>query len=200
MLNTYVYPGFGYFETEVANSPPELSLNLKDNRCDPLVTVALKAMENSLSALKFKEFSLETAIYTVTDTGCQSHILRVVDALKSMRPRQAFFARGSAVMFSTYGSMAIGSHGPCISITGRGAALAQALNLARSFCEESDCRRAVLLCADQSGGVMRASAAYFTSEDIYKMDVLIKFGMETQNIDLYAGSILNSYFSSEVAV
>ncbi|ATV20675.1 hypothetical protein CFN58_05770 [Pseudomonas avellanae] len=196
MLNAYVYPGFGYFETEVENRPPELSFNLKDNRCDPLVTVALKAMERALSALKFKEFSLETAIYTVTDTGCQSHILRVVDALKSMRPRQAFFARGSAVMFSTYGSMAIGSHGPCISITGRGAALAQALNLARNFCEESDCHRAVLLCADEFGGVMSASAAYFTSEDIHKMNVLIKFGMEDQNVDLCAGLILNSYFSS----
>lgn len=200
MLNTYVYPGFGYFETEVENQPPELSFNLKDNRCDPLVTVALKAMERALSALKFKEFSPETAIYTVTDTGCQSHILRVIDALKYMRPRQAFFARGSAVMFSTYGSMAIGSHGPCISITGRGAALAQALNLARNFCEESDCRRAILLCADQSCGVMSASAACFTLEDIYKMNVLIKFSMEAQNINLYAGSILNSCFSSGVVV
>lgn len=200
MLNNGIYPGFGHFQSDNADKAPTLNFKIQDNRCDPLVSAALKALEEALSNTGESEHAFQTAIFSVTDTGCQFHAKRVINALTTMKPRQAFFTRGSAVMFSTYSSMAIGSHGPCISMSGRGTAIAIVLNLARRFLTKGDCHRAILLCADQVDGSMKASALYFSSANTSEIDKLIEYSLDTANVSLYAESIIQSFFSREKPV
>ncbi|CAM3263866.1 hypothetical protein SAMN04490207_1440 [Pseudomonas gessardii] len=197
MLNNSTSPGFGHFQSDNTNKAPTLNFKIQDNRCDPLVSVALKALEGALSNTGESERSLQTAIFSVTDTGCQHHAKRVIDALATMRPRQAFFARGSAIMLSTYSSMAIGSHGPCLSMSGRGTAIALVLNLAKHFLTKGDCHRIILLCADQIDGALKASAVYFSSANTGEIDNLIEYSLDTDNVGLYAESIIQSFFSRE---
>lgn len=200
MLDSDDHPKFYRFQLGCENTVPPSSFQLQDNRFDPLVGVTLKALEGLLSDDQNSGTELHTAIFSVTDTGCASHVKRVIEALVKMRPRQAFFARGSSVMFSTYGSFAIRSHGPCISLSGKAPAVTMALNLANNFLCEDSFRRAILLFADNINGVLTASAVSFTSLCLSELERMLEFSLQFAKIDEYSESIIQEFFSCKGSI
>lgn len=125
---------------------PPHDYSLKDRRHDPLVGVALwtvRKFTNQVSPI-----GAETAIISLSDEGCLSHLKRVFDGVESDRPRQAFFTRASANMLSTYTSMALHNHGPCFSLSGGSEAVILAFKLAEQLIKSEMCSQAILLSAD----------------------------------------------------
>lgn len=138
-----------------ASAPADHQFKIKDNRYDPLVGIAMLALR--LTLLKVERISDSLAIIALTDSGCSSHVKRVSDGIAEMRPRQAFFARGSANMLATYASLAMESHGPCFSLSGGVDSVRLALNMALQLQRSNKCEQAVLIAADYEGTSMHAT-------------------------------------------
>ena len=197
-MHTNKSPAFGCFSWETGEAFTKSSFHTQDSRYDPLVNVVLLALERAFANRQCPSLqSSNTAVISITDTGCRAHIKRVTDALNKMSPRQAFFARSSAVMLSYYTSLAILSHGPCISLSGGKAAITLGIKFGKRLLRSGDCQRVIFVCADQEEYSLLSSVAAFHSEHLHVMDDLAKFCADQVCEQPYSVNVMRSYFLGE---
>lgn len=171
---------------------PRCELNVRDNRYDPVVGVALQALSGALG--EDRSVSPNAGIISLTDFGCQSHVRRVAESLVHMRPRQAFFARASAVMLSTYGSLALASHGPCFSLSGGATAVGLGLSVAKRLLSTAECEQIVLMAADQEHETIKGSAVIFLAAHLRKLDELVQASRAQDAMKMSPSALLRLWF------
>lgn len=171
---------------------PRCELEVRDNRYDPVVGVALQALAGALG--EDHDISPTAGIISLTDFGCQSHIRRVAESLVTMRPRQAFFARASAVMVSTYGSLTLATHGPCVALSGGATAVGLGLSVAQRLLETAQCAQIILMAADREHDSLRGSAVIFSPAHLGKLDELRRASRAQDVMNMSPGALLRVWF------
>ncbi|WCM23156.1 hypothetical protein NDK50_34975 [Paraburkholderia bryophila] len=138
--------------------------HLKDQRYDPLVGLALRAVSDVVKTCG-GSMPESTGILTVTNSGCRSHIARVSEAMLDGKPRQAFFARGGPNMISTYISIALQTHGPALSFLGRADAVVWGMQSISDQIDSGTTQSWLLVGADYLEAELVAGCIYFDKKD-----------------------------------
>jgi hypothetical protein len=136
---------------------PKHGFPLEDNRYDPLVGLALATLNLALRDRQEPLRPKSPVIIALTDSGCASHVQRVVQGVADMRPRQAFFARGGLGMLATYVSLALQVHGPCFTLSGGVDSVRSGMMMASRLMKKATCDGVVFVAADYADGGMLAT-------------------------------------------
>lgn len=133
------------------------SLIGKDQRADPVVRAAVKAVDEIIHFLG-QDVRCDTVVIGVTATGSTAHIDRVVVEARRGRARPASFVRAGHQTIASHPALAYGLHGGALTLLGDNDLVSLAHDLAHDLLTTGLASAVIVVEANRHGDKVRANA------------------------------------------
>lgn len=100
-----------------------------DPRGEPVTQAEVLAVDDALASSPSLD-GAETSVIAVTPTGCREHLDALVRGIEQRVPRPGDYVRVGPHLVAGSVAMAIGAHGPVLTLVGEGEALSEGWRLA----------------------------------------------------------------------